>query len=106
MTGVLGAMGPACTFVGVCICLCEKCVNVCDLPTLPQALSLMCMRTVPQGCIWMPIYAQAGLYMCSRGPCNAGKVPLQHSVVLHNVSTAAGDDASHNHAQDETPTLR
>lgn len=33
------------------------------------------------------------------------KVPLQYSAVLHNVSTAAGDDASHNHAQDETPTL-
>lgn len=46
------------------------------------------------------------LYMRSRGPCNAGKVPLQQSVVLHNVSSAAGDDASHHHARDETPTLR
>lgn len=44
--------------------------------------------------------------MRSRGPCNAGKVPPQQSVVLHNVSTAAGDDASHHHARDETPTLR
>lgn len=34
------------------------------------------------------------------------QVPLQHSIVLHNVPAAAGDDASHNHAQDETPTLR
>lgn len=52
--------------------------------------------------------AQAGRpYMRSRGPCNAGKkVPLQRSVALHNVSTAAGDDASHHHARDETPTLR
>ena len=44
--------------------------------------------------------------MRSRGPCNAGKVSLQRSVDLHNVSTAAGDDASHHHARDETPTLR
>lgn len=50
---------------------------------------------------------QAGrLYMRSRGPRNAGEVPLQRGVVLHNVSTAAGDDASHHHAWDETPTLR
>lgn len=50
---------------------------------------------------------QAGrLYMRSRGPHNAGEVPLQRGVVLHNVSTAAGDDASHHHAWDETPTLR
>lgn len=43
-------------------------------------------------------------YVQCRRACNAGEVPLQHSVVLHNVSTAAGDDASHSHAQDETPT--
>lgn len=50
---------------------------------------------------------QAGrLYMRRRGPRNAGEVPLQRGVVLHNVSTAAGDDASHHHAWDETPTLR
>lgn len=50
---------------------------------------------------------QAGrLYMRRRGPRNAGEVPLQRGVVLHNVSTAAGDDASHHHARDETPTLR
>lgn len=31
---------------------------------------------------------------------------MQQSVVLHNVSAAAGDDASHHHARDEIPTLR
>lgn len=41
-----------------------------------------------------------------RGPCSPGKVLLQQSVVLHNVSAAAGDDASHHHAGDETPSLR
>ena len=44
--------------------------------------------------------------MHSRGPRNACEVPLQPSVVLHNVSAAAGDDASHHHARDDTPTFR
>lgn len=109
VTGVLGAMGPACMLVCVHMFMWDRkkmCVNVYDLPIYskphPWCVWGLCHRAA-----WgFPIYTQAGLYMCSRGPCNAGKVPLQHSVVLHNVSTAAGDDASHNHAQDEAPTLR
>ena len=49
---------------------------------------------------------QAGCTCAAEGPRNAGEVPLQRGVVLHNVSTAAGDDASHHHAWDETPTLK
>lgn len=49
------------------------CVNVCDLPTLPQALSLMCVQNKSQSCVRRPTCAQAELlYMRNRGPCNAG----------------------------------
>ncbi len=51
--------------------------------------------------------------MCTGRPAAGGfffamqeKCPLQRSVVLHNLSTAAGDDASHHHARDEAPALR
>lgn len=40
-------MGPTCICVGVYVYVRQRermCVNVCDLPTLPQALSLMCVR--------------------------------------------------------------
>lgn len=49
---------------------------------------------------------QAGCTCAAEGLVMQGEVPLQRGVVLHNVSTAAGDDASHHHAWDETPTLR
>lgn len=49
---------------------------------------------------------QAGCTCAAEGLVMQGEVPLQRGVVLHNVSTAAGDDASHHHARDETPTLR
>lgn len=81
------------------------CDNVCDLPNSSEAPSLMCVRTLLESSNKVQLGTGVPL-LCNRGPCTAANVPLQQIAVLHNVRSAAGDDASYHHEQNEKLTLK